>query len=123
MKILNNMVKKLIDLLSKPLQMHGHFFVWMYLLGVTCIMLINAFGKHVAVFELFLDLYILTALLTMLPKKVSKGLEVLLTVVFYLLAIIDVFCNWRFGSPMGPAFVFNCLQTDGREAFEAFSTF
>lgn len=123
MKILNNMVKKLIDLLSKPLQMHGHFFVWMYLLGVTCIMLINAFGKHVAVFELFLDLYILTALLTMLPKKVSKGLEVLLTVVFYLLAIIDLFCNWRFGSPMGPAFVFNCLQTDGREAFEAFSTF
>lgn len=110
-------------LFYKPLQMHGHFFVWMYLLGVTCIMLINAFGKHVAVFELFLDLYILTALLTMLPKKVSKGLEVLLTVVFYLLAIIDVFCNWRFGSPMGPAFIFNCLQTDGREAFEAFSTF
>lgn len=123
MKPGRHILKRLMALFYKPLQMHGHFFVWMYLLGVTCIMLINAFGKHRAVFELFLDLYILTALLTMLPKKVSKGLEVLLTVVFYLLAIIDVFCNWRFGSPMGPAFVFNCLQTDGREAFEAFSTF
>ena len=123
MKPGRHILKRLMALFYKPLQMHGLFFVWMYLLGLLCIMLINAFGKHVAVFELFLDLYILTALLTMLPKKVSKGLEVLLTVVFYLLAIIDVFCNWRFGSPMGPAFVFNCLQTDGREAFEAFSTF
>ena len=123
MKSEQHILKRLMALFYKPLQMHGHFFLWMYLLGLLCIMLINAFGKHVAVFELFLDLYVLTALLSLLPRKVGRWAEVLLMVVFSILAIVDVFCNWRFGAPMGPAFLFNCLQTDMREAGEALATF
>ena len=123
MKSEQHILKRLMALFYKPLQMHGHFFLWMYLLGLLCIMLINAFGKHVAVFELFLDLYVLTALLSLLPRKVGRWAEVLLMVFFYILAFVDVFCNWRFGAPMGPAFLFNCLQTDTREAGEALATF
>lgn len=123
MKSEQHILKRLMALFYKPLQMHGHFFLWMYLLGLLCIMLINAFGKHVAVFELFLDLYVLTALLSLLPRKVGRWAEVLLMTFFYILAFVDVFCNWRFGAPMGPAFIFNCLQTDGREVGEALSTF
>jgi len=123
MKPGRHILKRLMALFYKPLQMHGHFFLWMYLLGLLCIMLINAFGKHVAVFELFLDLYVVTALLSLLPQKVGRWAEVLLMAFFYILAFVDVFCNWRFGAPMGPAFIFNCLQTDGRETGEALSTF
>lgn len=122
-RVLQFLLNRLPAYIYKPLQMHGRFFVWMYLLGFLCIMLINPFGKHVAVFELFLDLYLLTALLTLLPHKVASFMKALLSIVFYALALVDVFCLWRFGSPMGPAFLFNCLQTDIREAGEALNTF
>lgn len=107
----------------RPVKENQWFFFWMFLLGMACILTINRFGKHRAVFELFIDLYLLCAVLSMLPRSLRKGVRGVLYVVFYALAIVDVFCRYRLGSPIGPALVQNVLFTNAREASEALATY
>lgn len=107
----------------QPVKENQWFFFWMYLLGVACILTVNQFGKHRAVFELFIDLYLLCVVLTLLPKTIRKWVRGVLYVVFYTLAVVDVFCQYRLGAPIGPALVQNILLTNAREASEALGAY
>ena len=107
----------------RPVKANLWFFVWMYLLGAACILAVNTFGKHRAVFELFVDLYLLCCLLALLPAALRRWVRGVLYVVFYGLAVVDVFCYYRFGAPIGPTLLQNVLLTNGREASEALSAY
>ena len=120
---MRNLLKRIGEWAYKPVKENQWFFFWMYLLGLACILAVNRFGKHRAVFELFIDLYLLCAVLTLLPKAVRKWVRGILYVVFYALAVVDVFCQYRLGAPIGPALVQNILLTNAREASEALGAY
>lgn len=115
--------QKFLSYFFKPIEKNHRFFILMYLLGAFCIFIINGFGKHSAVFELFLDLYLLCTLLCLAPLRARKVVHAVLYVVFYTLAMIDIFFFWRIGTPICPALLQNVLHTTGREASEAINSY
>lgn len=106
-----------------PVKNNLWFFFWMYLLGMACVLLVLRTGKHRTPVDLFLDLYVLCALLMIIPRRIRGWVRALLYVIFYGLALIDVFCCYRLGGPIGPSLLQNVLQTNPREASEALSTY
>lgn len=106
-----------------PIKNNSWFFFWMYILGMACVLLVLRTGKHRTPVDLFLDLYLLCVLLMIFPKRIRKWVRGVLYVVFYGLALIDVFCYYRLGGPIGPSLLQNVLQTNPREASEALSTY
>lgn len=116
------------QLIMLPLQRNGMFFITMYALGVLCAVLTlpDTKGAHLYSnlwLELFLDTYVACAVLAPLPQKVRVWVRRLLYVVLYGVAIIDVFCFWKFGSTITPSMLLLVGETDSREAGEFFNTY
>ncbi len=107
----------------QPVKCNFTFFFFMYLLGFACIMVINGYGRHVAVFELFTDLYVLCLLFYLLPARVAAWGRGITYVLSYLLALVDMFCFCKFGSPISFNLLQACVQTNPREAAEALGTY
>ena len=85
----------------KPITTNAVFFVTMYALGVLCAVLTlpdqRGAGLYENLFaELFLDTYLACVVLTLLPRKVRVWGKRLLYVVLYAVAIVDVYCFWKF---------------------------
>lgn len=118
----------MVQLIMLPLQRNGMFFITMYALGVLCAVLTlpDTKGAHLYSnlwLELFLDTYVACAVLAPLPQKVRMWVRRLLYVVLYGVAIIDVFCFWKFGSTITPSMLLLVGETDSREAGEFFNTY
>ena len=95
MKVLKK-IGQLLALFSLPIKNNAAFFLFMYLLGVLCERAGRYYIKNVPMYkntylELFADLYVLCLLLMLAPPKIRGGLRTVLCVLFYGLAIIDVF--------------------------------
>ena len=110
-------------LLLKPFYTQGTFFVTMYILGALCNVLTLPKGAHTHLYEnlwleLFLDTYIATAVLAILPKKVALWLKRLAYIVLYAVAIVDVYCFWKFETTINPSILLLIGETDSREAGE-----
>ena len=73
--------------------------------------------------ELFLDLYILCALLTIIPRKIRPWIRGLFCVIAYITTIVDVFCWEKFQSTLNPSMLLLVGETDGREASEFFNSY
>ena len=116
---MRNWLKRICAMMYAPIKNNSWFFFWMYILGMACVLLVLRTGKHRTPVDLFLDLYLLCALLMIFPKRIRKWVRGVLYVVFYGLALIDVFCYSRLGGPIGPSLLQNVLQTNPREASEA----
>lgn len=107
-----------------PIRANVLFFLFMYLLGAVCCVAIPYGGSRmVGVFELFSDLYLLCALLLLFPRGVRRVFRSFLSVLFYVIAVVDMALYVRFGSPIVPIHIQMLLQTDGREATEALETY
>lgn len=109
--------------LTAPLVKNGTFFVMMYALGVLCAVLTlpHTRGAHLydnLFLELFLDIYVTCAVLALLPQKVRTWVRRLLYVVLYAVAVVDVYCFWKFGSTLTPTMLLLVAETDAREASE-----
>jgi heptose-I-phosphate ethanolaminephosphotransferase len=118
-----NNIYKALTLLLKPFVRQGTFFVTMYVLGVLCSVLTMPDGKGAHLYEnlwleLFLDTYLATAVITLLPHKVGVWVRRLAYVVLYAVAIADVYCYWKFDSTLNPAMLLLVGETDSREAGE-----
>ena len=121
-------VGRVLALLVTPLKANALFFIAMYLLGVLgeWLTLPNTKGAHVygnLYLELFLDLYLLCALLTLLPKKVCLWVRSIVYILVYTVAIIDVYCFWKFRSTITPTMLLLVDETDSREAGEFISSY
>ena len=100
----------------------------MYVLGVLCSLLTMPPGDGAKLYsnlwlELFLDLYVTCAVLSLLPQKIRMWVRRLLYVVLYSVAVTDVFCFWKFGSTITPSMLLLVGETDSREAGEFFTTY
>ena len=109
--------------LTRPLVANGTFFVMMYALGVLCAVLTLPHTRSAHLYdnlflELFLDTYVACVVLTLLPRRVRVWVRRLLYVLLYAVAVVDVYCFWKFGSTLTPTMLLLVAETDAREAGE-----
>ena len=121
---------KWIGYLFSPIQKNGAFFVFMFALGWICthyeIMPYYLRNKgaepyELSMPELFLDIYIVCALLMLIPKKIRIWVKALLYVFLYGLALVDMFCYERFESTLTPTMLMLAMETTSQEAKEFLS--
>ena len=123
---------KWIGWLFAPIEKNGAFFVFMFALGWLCCQLeiMPYYLRHrgaqpyeLTLPELFLDLYLVCVVLTLLPRKIRLGVKALLYLFLYGIAIVDVFCYVRFESTLTPTMLMLVGETSGQEAGEFLSTY
>ena len=135
---------KWVGWLWAPIARNGAFFVFMFALGWLCTRLElmpyylrnrGAQPYELTLPELFLDLYIVCVILTLIRPRHSSGgsrlftfhsslftsLRALLYLFLYGVAIADVFCYVRFESTLTPTMLMLVAETNGQEAREFFS--
>ena len=71
--------------------------------------------------ELFLDIYVVCVILTLIPQKIRIWVKALLYVLFYGVALVDMFCYERFESTLTPTMLMLAMETTGQEAKEFLS--
>jgi heptose-I-phosphate ethanolaminephosphotransferase len=120
-------ISKWLGALFAPIEKNGAFFVFMFALGYLCTQLEimpyylrdrGAKPYELSVPELFLDIYIVCVLLTWIPSKVRIFVKALLYVVFYGVAIVDMYCYERFESTLTPTMLMLVGETTTQEAGE-----
>lgn len=125
-------LRNVINLLKKvglPLKANASFFFFMYLIGIIASYIeLPSNDPDASVYgnlwlELFLDLYILCALLTIIPRKIRPWIRGLFCVIAYITTIADVFCWEKFQSTLNPSMLLLVGETDGREASEFFNSY
>ena len=89
-------ISKWLGGLFAPIEKNGAFFVFMFVLGYLCTQLEimpyylrdrGAKPYELSVPELFLDIYVVCVLLTLIPRKIRVFVKALLYVLFYGVAI------------------------------------
>ena len=122
-------ILKWLGYLFAPIQKNSAFFVFMFALGYLCTQtelmphVKNAEPYELSVPELFFDLYIVCALLALIPQKVRRWVRGLLYVVFYGTGLVDMFCYVKFESMLTPTMLMLVSETDKREAGEFLSSY
>ena len=110
-----------------PIKKNGAFFVFMFLLGWICTQTeimpyhLRSRGAEpypLSASELFIDIYAVCVLLTLIPKRIRVVVKSLLYVFFYGLALVDMFCYVRFESTLTPTMLMLAAETTGQETSE-----
>ena len=116
-------IGKVLAAVAEPLRLNCAFAVFMYMLG--CITawatLPDARGAHLydnLYLELFLDAYVLTLILTVLPRKVMIWVRGFFYFALYATAVVDVYCFVKFQSTLTPTMLQLVGETDSRESGE-----
>ena len=113
-----------------PIAKNGAFFVFMFALGWLCTELElmpyylrerGAKPYELTLPELFLDIYAICVILTLIPHKIRLWVKSLLYLILYGVAIADVFCYVRFESTLTPTMLMLVAETSSQEAREFFS--
>lgn len=95
----------------------------MYLLGLVCGWIEAPLGYKKEMYpntywELFLDLYVISVLLALLPLRLRRFVRALLYIFFYGMAVVDVFCYVNFNSLFSPSMLLLIGETTSRESGE-----
>ena len=121
---------KWIGWLFSPIQQNGAFFVFMFALGWICTQLEimpyylrnkGAEPYELSAPELFLDVYVVCVVLTLIPRKIRIWVKALLYILLYGVALVDMFCYERFESTLTPTMLMLAMETTGQEAQEFLS--
>ena len=117
------MMRRFVALVSEPLRCNAPFFVFMYVLGCICAWatLPDVRGAHLYdnLFpELFIDVYVLALVLTLLPRRVRPWVRGIFYFILYVVALVDVYCFVKFHSSLTPTMLLLVGETDSREAGE-----
>lgn len=115
--------KKISAVLLKPLLKNSRFFIVMLCIGLLSVMVVHRGMRHISVFELFFETYLLTALVSCFPRFLGNITKGVCYVLAYVLGIVDMFVFCRLDFPLGPAFLRLCLQTNRQEASEAIQSY
>ena len=120
-------IRKFLLLTASPIIQETAFFVFMYILGSICILTfynqIYTNGQIKMLGELFLDTYILTLLVTLVPSRIRKYIKWIILCILYLIAIIDVFCYTRFGTGISSNIIQLIIETNGKESSDFFNSY
>ena len=125
-------ILKWIGWLFAPIEKNGAFFVFMFALGWLCTQLEimpyylrdrGAIPYELSALELFLDIYILCVILTLIPHRIRVLVKALLYLVFYGVALVDMFCYERFESTLTPTMIMLVSETNSQEVREFFSAY
>ena len=116
-------IGRVLTAIAEPIRRNSTFVVFMYLLGciASWATLPNARGAHLydnLYLELFLDIYVLSLILTILPHKVRMWVRGFFYVVLYATAVVDVYCFVKFQSTLTPTMLQLVGETDSRETGE-----
>ena len=123
-------ILKWIGWLFAPIEKNGAFFIFMFALGWLCTQLEimpyylrdrGATPYELSAPELFFDIYILCVILTLIPRKIRVLVKALLYLVFYGVALADMFCYERFESTLTPTMIMLASETNSQEAREFLS--
>lgn len=120
---------KWIGYLFTPIQKNGAFFVFMFALGWICtqleitLHLKGAKPYELSAPELFLDIYAVCVVLTLIPQKVRYWVRALLYVVLYGIALVDMFCYVKFESTLTPTMLMLMGETNQRESEEFLASY
>ena len=113
-----------------PIAKNSTFFVFMFALGWLCTELElmpyylrerGAKPYELTLPELFLDIYALCVILTLIPRKIRLCVKALLYLLLYGVAIADMFCYVRFESTLTPTMLMLVAETSSQEAREFLS--
>lgn len=107
-------------LLLRPLQAHAPFWLTMGAIAlITAIVLEIPRNDHARfVLEWMLDVYLLLALLSLLPRQVARWVKAVLCVLAYALAMTEVYLFYRFRLTFSPTMLNLLLETNGGETSE-----
>lgn len=118
-------------ILLKPIA--TRFFLFMYLLGIvsSIVTIPNWKGAQMyenAPWELFLDVYLLSAVVCLIPECIKKFrlrlvVKALMYSFLYPLYIIDTFCFVKFGTTINPSMLLLVGETNAGEATEFFQNY
>lgn len=118
-------------ILLKPIA--TRFFLFMYLLGIvsSIVTIPNWKGAQMyenAPWELFLDVYLLSAVVCLIPERIKKlklrfVVKTLIYCVLYPLYVIDTFCFVKFGTTINPSMLLLVGETNSNEATEFFQNY
>ena len=114
-------IDRILEFVLAPLRRNALFFVAMYVLGVVCAWATTPASKPLYSnlwLELLLDLYVVCAVLALLPKKIRRWVRGIVAVALYVIAVADVYCYSHFGSTLSPTMLLLVGETNGREAGE-----
>ena len=125
-------MKRLLRILGifwRPVSVNAAFFVFMFALGYLCtqteirLHLKGAKPYELSATELFFDLYLLCAVLALLPQKIRKWIRLLLAILLYIVALIDMFCYVCFESTLTPTMLMLFFETTGQETKEFLNSY
>jgi len=125
-------MKRLLRILGifwRPVSVNAAFFVFMFVLGYFCtqteirLHLKGAKPYELSATELFFDLYLLCAVLALLPQKIRKWIRLLLAILLYIVALIDMFCYVCFESTLTPTMLMLFFETTGQETKEFLNSY
>lgn len=106
--------------MSRPVRYNLSFFLFLCLFGSTCIIAVPWNGsRFLGLIELPFDLYVLCALLMLIPEKVRRGIKVVISAVLYLIGLIDIWCYQELHMPITASLLQLVLQTNRQESQEA----
>lgn len=122
------MIGKVLEKVFLPIQRNTVFFVFMYVLGIVASYLVLPNRPKVHIYnhawvELFVDLYVVCLILSLIPAKVRPWLRVVCYVIAYATTLVDVFCFVKFQSTLNPTMLLLVGETDSREASEFLSSY
>ena len=117
-------LRKALLYISKPIISNPLWFTFVYIWGCVCNTFVVWNGSRlVGYMQLFLELYLLTAIITIFPNKIRQVVKISLSILLCPISIIDLFCYCKLKMPITATLLNTFLQTDTSEATEALSSY
>ncbi len=109
-----------------PIRRNASFCVFMYLLGITSTYAtLHPKWKpySLAWEELYFDIYLIAAVLAILPLKARRWVRGALYAVAYGIAVVDMYCFVKFDSTLNPTMLLLVGETNSSEAAEFLASY
>lgn len=117
-------LRKALLYISKPIISNPLWFIFVYIWGAVCNTFVVWNGSRlVGYMQLFLELYLLTAIITIFPNKIRQVVKISLSILLCPISIIDLFCYCKLKMPITATLLNTLLQTNTSEATEALSSY
>lgn len=118
-------LKKLYRLLCTPVRSNSTFYISLFCLFATSILFIEygRCSRMRAGLEVFSDIYFICLLVSIIPLFLRKYVKLILLLLFFLIAIIDMVCYQTMGVALTPNILKTWMLTNHNEASEAVSSY
>lgn len=112
-------------MVTAPIRKNARWFVFMYVLCAACAMIeVQSWEKVYSCLwlELFLDLYVVSAVLMLLPERWRRWVRGILAVLTWIVCVADVYCFVKFKTVLNPQVLMLVGETNARETGDFLSS-